>query len=271
MNPQSAEVWENKEIATGIFRLKLRPYGPVLHVDPGRFFMLGLGGGHDPLLRRPLSHLGVSAVEEGILVTEFLYEVRGRGTELMSRLQPPRIINFIGPLGQGWRLDPRPERVIMVAGGLGVVPLFAAAKILALQKPRPEIIFIYGARQSRGLVLGDELKKMTAELRLFTEDGSKGKKGLATEGLLEVTKKKSSRSALVLACGPRPMLKAVARIAPEKNLSCQVSLEARMACGLGACLTCVIKGADGKNRRVCQEGPVFMASEVDWEALDDCA
>ena len=269
MDPVSAEIWKNQEMATGIFRLQLRPYAPVRHVAPGRFFMIGLSTGYDPLLRRPLGHLGVRTTEESILVMEFLYEVRGRGTEVLSRLQPPRVISYIGPLGQGFRLEPLPTEVIMVAGGLGVVPLYAAASQLALRSPRPRVTFIYGAKTGRGLPLAPEISGLTADTILYTEDGSKGKRGLASQGLSE-TIKKIKGGAVVLACGPRAMLREVARIAAKNHTACQVSLEARMACGLGACLTCAIKGADGKNRRVCQEGPVFMAEEVDWEALDDC-
>jgi len=267
MNATSAELWRQEEVATGIFRLQLRPYGPVRHVEPGRFFMLGIGLGHDPLLRRPLSHLRTVTTDEGILAMEFLYEVRGRGTEILSRLRPPRILSFIGPLGRGWRLDPRPERVILVGGGLGMVPLYAAALALALRRT-PAAEFIFGARTGRGLVLAQELRPLVKELTLCTEDGCVGEKGLATESLSRALDRGAGKPAQVLACGPRPMLKEVARLAAERGLPCQVSLEARMACGMGACLTCAVGGVAGHNLRVCKDGPVFAAEEIDWEALD---
>lgn len=271
MNPVSAEIWENKEIVTAIYRLKLRPYAPVRHVDPGRFFMIRVGRSYDPLLRRPLSHLGVSTTEGGVLITEFLYEVRGRGTEYLSRQSPPRVISLLGPLGRGWRLEETPTEIVMTAGGMGVVPLFAAARVLSLRRPPPRITFIFGARKRRGLVLTDELRSMVSELRLFTEDGSEGQTGRAAEGLAQLLKGCGGKKPLVLACGPRPMLQAVAVLARRHKVTCQVSLEARMACGMGACQTCVVPGTDGKNLRVCREGPVFDVGEVDWEALDDFA
>jgi dihydroorotate dehydrogenase electron transfer subunit len=267
VNPVSAEVWENKEICPGVFRLKLRPYGPVPAVAPGRFFMLSVARGLDPLLRRPLGHLCNSTDDNGIHLMEFLYEVRGRGTRSLSLLQPPHIINYLGPLGHGWQLNPMPSNIIMVAGGMGVVPLYSAVRAIFLAKPRPRVTFLYGARSRRGLVLARELETMTAVLKLATDDGTAGVKGLVTD-LLE-PELKSARPALILACGPRPMLRATARMAKSAGAECQVSLEARMGCGLGACLTCSLAAADGRRLRVCQEGPVFPADLVDWKALDD--
>jgi len=271
LDPVSAEIWENKEIATGIYRLKLRPYGPAPRVAPGRFFMIGVGPGTDPLLRRPLSHLATSVNEDGIQLLEFLYEVRGRGTELLSLLQPPRIISYIGPLGNGWRRDGVPRRVILAGGGAGAVPLYAASKALAEITPRPKIEFIYGARTGRCLALASEIGVMVEDTVLCTEDGCRGEKGLVTDLLRRALTDADPARTLVLACGPRAMLAQVALLTKERGVACQVSLEARMACGMGACLTCSIRGADGHNVRVCKEGPVFDAAEVDWEALDECA
>lgn len=271
MDPVSAEIWENREIATGIFRLKLRPYGPAPRVAPGRFFMIGVGAGTDPLLRRPLSHLSTVINEEGIHLMEFLYEVRGRGTELLSLMQPPRILNYIGPLGNGWRLDRLPGKVIMAGGGAGAVPLYAAVKALILVKPKPEVLFIYGARTGRCLALAPDLGALAEDTMLCTDDGCRGEKGLVTDLLKRALTKADPHDTLVLACGPRPMLVEVARLTAERKIPCQVSLEARMACGMGACLSCSIKAADGANLRVCKEGPVFDATEVDWEALHECA
>jgi len=278
LDPVSAEVWENKEVASGIFRLKLRPYGPAPRVAPGRFFMLGVGQGLDPLLRRPLGHLCTSVDDNGIHLLEFLYEVRGRGTRILSLAQPPRIVSFIGPLGRGWRLEVTPKRIMMVAGGMGVVPLYAAASALQLARPRPRVEFFFGAKTGRGLVLQAELEKRSTQFHPCTEDGCRGDKGLVTDlikaemkRLGEELERHKKEDKLILACGPRAMLKEVVKLARTADVPCQVSLEARMGCGMGACLTCSIKGADGNNLRVCQDGPVFAAEEVDWEALDESA
>lgn len=269
MDPVSAEIWDNREVATGVFRLKLRPYGPVPRTAPGQFFMLGLSHDRDPLLRRPLGHLANSVDENGIHLIEFLYEARGRGTRLLSLAQPPRILSLIGPLGRGWRLEPLPPRIIMAAGGMGLVPLFAAARALQLAKPRPAIHFCFGAKTGRGLVLLPELEAVTSALACCTEDGCRGEPELVTAPLARALDSLEFRGATVLACGPRPMLKAVVRLAAEKSAPCQVGLEARMACGMGACLTCAVPDRDGRVRHVCTDGPVFDADEIDWEALDD--
>jgi dihydroorotate dehydrogenase electron transfer subunit len=271
MDPRGALIVENREISADIFRLRLKTEGPDPAAAPGRFFMIGLNQGTDPLLRRPLSHLSAAVDGHGVRMIEFIYEVRGRGTWLLSKMKPPAAIDYIGPLGRGWDLDPVPKKVIMVAGGVGAVPLYAAAVSLARAEPRPELEFIYGARTGSGLVLEPEIGEIVAGSILCTEDGCRGEKGLATDFLKRSLNGRSAKDALILACGPRAMLKKVAGMAREQDVPCQVSLEARMACGMGACLTCSIKGAGGNNLRVCKDGPVFDARAVDWEALDDFA
>ena len=269
MDPISVEIRENREIATGIFRLRLLPSTPLEEVRPGSFFMVGLGEGNDPLLRRPLGHMGVVRTEEGAHLHEFLYEVRGRGTKMLSQLRPSAVISIIGPLGNGWKLEAIPGRVILAAGGMGVVPLYSALKTLSVKPDGPELKFLFGARTGSGLVMSDEIGRMCPDAGVCTEDGCKGVHGLVTD-LLGEALSEGAKDTAVLACGPRPMLRAIAKMTADFGVPCQVSLEARMGCGMGACLTCSIKGADGANVRVCREGPVFDAKDIDWEDLDAC-
>lgn len=269
MNPEKAKVVDNREVAPGIYRLALEAGEGSGEVAPGRFFMIGVGLGFDPLLRRPLSLLDQRRGKGGGRVYEFLYEVRGKGTRALARLSPPASISFIGPLGNGWTLDPIPPRLVMVAGGMGAVPLYAAAGAVARAGRASAIEFIYGARTGECMALASEVEGMPCATRFCTEDGCLGEKGLATALLSQALEGVDPSGTVILACGPRAMLKETARISAERNIPCQVSLEARMGCGMGACLTCSIRGADGSNLRVCREGPVFAADKIDWEALDD--
>ncbi len=269
MNPVVARVVENRRAARGIYRLKLEVDGPSTLIEPGRFFMVGAGPGFDPLLRRPLSLLQSGEDGEGNPWVEFLFEVRGRGTRALSRLRPPQEIDMIGPLGSGWGLEPYPDRYVMVAGGLGVVPLYAAARHISRLKSPPLVDFIYGSRDERGLVMEPEVAQTVSNAAVCTDDGCRGEKGLTTDLLERLLEKPGMGKAVILACGPRAMMRKTARIAEARGVPCQVSLEARMGCGMGACMTCSIPGSSGGNLRVCKDGPVFDALEIDWEALDD--
>ncbi len=266
--PFQAEVRENREVAPGIFRMKLLPQEELSQVLPGRFFMLKAGRGHDPLLRRPLSHLGFGK-KQGDKALEFMYEVRGRGTALLSGLRPSETVSVIGPLGSGFCLDPALESVVLAGGGMGAVPLFSAARELAAREQVPKMEFVYGARTGECLVLQSDLGEVGCQAVLCSEDGCAGEQGMVTDVLQKTLDRMDKGPELLLACGPRAMLKVVAGMAARRGIPCQVSLEARMGCGMGACLTCTIRGADGHNLRVCREGPVFDSGRIDWEALDD--
>ncbi len=268
MDPIKAKVLANQEMTAGIFHLRLKPVEKVKNISPGRFFMLGSGEKHDPLLRRPLSYFNVKKDADGGQIIGFIYEVRGRGTKILSETGPENNIDFIGPLGNGWDLDAPPERVIFVAGGVGAVPLYGAANSI---KKKSKIDFIYGARSSECLVMEDHIKNIISNTHICTDDGSSGQKAFTTNLLEDMISGADKEKTLILSCGPRIMMKETARIAEKYGVDCQVSLEARMGCGLGACLTCVVKGKNGKNVRVCKEGPVFYAKDIDWEALDDNA
>ena len=268
MVPFPALVIDQQELAPKVFRLTLRPCVSVADSAPGQFFMVGVTDSLDPLLRRPLSFLRADDDFDGRPRLVLIYEVRGRGTMLLSSSLPGRSISLIGPLGRGFRLNDAPARAILVGGGIGAVPLYAAAA--RLQDAGGEVTFIYGARTGDSLVLSPEIAATGAENLICTDDGCQGEKAFTTE-LLERELDDEQADRLVLACGPRPMLKKVAALCRERHVLCQVSLEARMACGLGSCLTCIVRGATGQNLRVCKDGPVFDAAELDWEALDDQA
>lgn len=267
MVPFPALVTDQRELAPKVFRLSLRPAVSVADAAPGQFFMVGVSDSDDPLLRRPLSFLS-AADQDGKPSLTLIYEVRGRGTLLLSSYQPGRSVSLIGPLGHGFDLNPPPRRAILVGGGIGAVPLYSSA--VALKAAGADVTFIYGARTGDLLFLASELAAICARNLVCTDDGCQGRKAFTTD-LLEEELREPRADQVVLACGPRPMLRRTAELCREYRTPLQVSLEARMACGMGACLTCAVRGASGKNVRVCKEGPVFDAAGLNWEALDDQA
>ncbi|HAW49589.1 TPA: hypothetical protein DCX16_01360 [bacterium] len=193
-------------------------------------------------LRRPFSiH---SVYSEGI---EILYKKVGPGTEFLSRLKNGDVVNILGPCGRGFSREE--GNLIVVAGGIGIAPLFGLIEILE----NPKIL--YGAKTKDELLCIDRLKEY--EPVISTDDGSYGKKGNITDFLDDFI----TESAYIYACGPRPMLEVVVRIAKERNVKGQVSVEGMIGCGVGACLGCAYKTREGY-KRICKDGPVFHIDEL---------
>jgi dihydroorotate dehydrogenase electron transfer subunit len=227
---------------------------------PGQFYMLRGDWGADPLLGRPISILG-EAPERGVL--RFLLKVVGEGTRRLAALEPGRKVFGLGPLGRPFPApdshDPRPA--LLVGGGVGVPPMVYLAERFAREGVK--FTFLQGARSEEDLLLLEELGALGVKPILTTEDGSAGRKGLVTEPLRDELAR-GARAAY--ACGPEGMLKAVAEQCRGK-LPCHLSLEARMGCGYGVCLGCVVAVERDGGRayeRVCQEGPVFDGEVVLW-------
>lgn len=228
-------------------------------VEPGQFLLLRPAEwGTEPLLPRPMA---VSAVRPGTGSSpagfEILFKVVGEGTRRLARLPKGSEVRVTGPLGRGFEIAGRARRHVLVAGGTGGACLrFLAAKI------EGNTTFLVGASGKAALPDLRIYRGVCDKLAIATEDGSLGRRGLVTDLLEEV----DLSGAALYACGPAGMLKAVARIAKDAQASCQVSLEARMACGVGACRGCVVGCIDGY-RTVCKDGPVFRADQIDWEKL----
>lgn len=248
MQKKLLEIVEQVQLADDIFRLVL---AGKMEARPGQFVQVSVGPVLEPFLNRPFS---VHDCTETTLT--LLYRVVGRGTSLLARKQKGENLTVVGPLGNGFPRT-RKRRAVLVAGGMGAAPLYYLLR--KLQEEGKEAVFLYGAKTAAHAVLANEYRALAQEFYLTTEDGSAGRQGLVTEILPQIL---AATEADVFACGPHAMLQAVAKIARGNKLSCFVSLEAQMACGVGACLGCVIAGADGSYRRVCTEGPVFAAEEV---------
>ncbi len=250
------EILSNEEAAGGIFRMAISSWPEMQKAHPGQFIHVRCSPLYDPLLRRPFS---IHERNQDSLV--ILYRVVGKGTDLLSKKKSGEKIDVIGPLGCGFKVEPSAESVLIVGGGMGVVPLLFLAQVL-----RSHVQVLLGAR-TKGLVLCEEkFKKLDCSVGITTDDGSYGKKGYVSSLFKKVFEE--VKPSEVYACGPWGMLKEIAVICCEYSVRCQVSLESQMGCGVGACLGCVIetKQPDGSvcYRRVCKEGPVFDAKAVVW-------
>lgn len=235
---------------------------------PGQFVMLRETDRSDPLLSRPLSIFGFKQLNGGAIL-DLLYRIAGRGTSLLAKLSEGSPLTVLGPLGRGFSIAPESKRVIFVAGGVGVAPLvfLLRAGILSQAENLPSRHFYLGAR-SADLLAGLEQLGGVCELDLCTDDGSRGHRGLVTDLLQHdlPTDSGADLETTIYACGPMPMLGALSHLLAGRHIPCQISLEERMACGLGACLGCAVEtfGPAGEKsyKRVCHDGPVFALREI---------
>ena len=249
----------NREIAPGCFLMELE-WGSAFRAEPGQFLHVRCAGDNYPLLRRPLSIHRL----RGSSQLEIFYQVVGRGTAILSGRKAGESLDVIGPLGNHFRIEKEVERQVLVAGGMGVAPLvFLADRMRGRRGTRHAFL---GAK-TRDLLLEEErIASLGFEMHLATEDGSAGFRGLVSEALAEWLGEREERTALY-ACGPFAMLAAVARLAGQRGIPCQVSLENFMGCGVGACRGCAVevKGDKPHYLRVCRDGPVFLAGQIVWE------
>ena len=249
-----------ERVGNDYHRLRLAPSTPFA-AAPGQFVMVRVREGSQPLLRRPFSiHRFHPATGE----FELLFRVVGAGTGILAKLSPGRTLDLLAPLGKGF--GETGTTPLLVGGGIGVAPLLFFAEQLINRDKTPKLLL--GGRSDRDLLCHDDFTCLNVPTRLATEDGSAGTPGLVTALLADEFENLGDAgraSASVHACGPIPMLAAVARLAAGYGVRCEVSLEAHMACGVGACLGCIVKGSSGRNLRVCREGPVFEAGEVEWQ------
>lgn len=220
----------------------------------GQFLHIACGEGL--LLRRPISVCMVQE-DEPQDTARVVFEVRGEGTKWLAQRQVGDKLNVLGPLGNGFTVTPN-DRLLLVGGGIGVPPLLGQAAFTAKNSTA-----VLGFRSADRAMLVEDYRDYCEAVYLCSDDGSLGRHGFVDAQLKDILEKDKNFTA-VLACGPKPMLKNVAKVAAEYGVPCQVSLEERMACGVGACLGCAVQMADGTMKHVCKDGPVFDAKEVDW-------
>jgi dihydroorotate dehydrogenase electron transfer subunit len=225
---------------------------------PGQFVQVRIDGRPSTFLRRPIS---VHFVDPAVRELRLLVQIIGDGTRAISELKPGQTVNIVYPLGKAFSLPAeaanREWRYLLVGGGVGAAPLLYLGYHLA--KLGCALDFIIGASTCDNLVDTEKFKEY-GNVYITTDDGSAGVKGFVTDH----PALSSNRYGYIYTCGPRPMMKAVAKYAAKNNIPCEVSLENTMACGIGACLCCVEKDAEGNNKCVCTDGPVFAAKDLGW-------
>lgn len=256
----------NERIAPGCFKIGLSSKGGGGgrggrggFVDrkayvPGQFVMVKVSDGEDPLLRRPFSIYSLIPGRGQARGIELIYKVVGRGTEIMSRWEPGHMVDVIGPLGNGFPEPPPDGKILMVAGGIGI------ASFYMFSKRHKGATLLFGARGRGDTRFLKDFRELGTKIRVATEDGSVGEKGLVTK----LVKKELSPDTIVYASGPTAMLRAVSELAQKKGARCFVSMERSMACGMGACMGCAVKMKKGGYRMACSEGPVFDSEEIEW-------
>ena len=252
MKKETAKILSQNKIADGIYSMWIETTA-AKEAKPGQFIDVYVND-DSKLLPRPIS---ICEVKDDSL--RIVYRVVGGGTKIMSTYEEGDEIQIIGPLGNGF--DMRDGKAILVGGGIGIPPMVELAKNLSEKIGKENVISVMGYRDE--LFLTDELEQFSAVV-IATEDGSTGTKGTVIDALNE----NGVGGDVLYACGPIPMLKALKDWA--KDIECQISLEERMACGIGACLACVCKTKEKDehsnvcNKRICKDGPVFDANEIDF-------
>lgn len=251
------EIVSNREVKPKYFLMQIKAPSIAKEAKPGQFVTIRCDFRTSPFLRRPFSFHSISGSSFKIL-----YEVVGEGTLILANKRPGEKIDILGPLGNGFSMPKKCSEFILVAGGIGVAPLVALAEALAKGRKR-HIYAIIGARNKKGLLCENDFKGLGIKPLIATDDGSYGKRALATEVLEELFSKLGAILPTIFACGPESMLKRVKSITRRRGFGCYASLEENIACGVGACLGCAVRTRSGY-KMVCKDGPVFNLNEMIW-------
>lgn len=251
---ETAVITEQKKIATDIYGMWLQTKEIAREAVPGQFLSV-YSRDASRMLPRPIS---ICEIDKGQGRIRLVYRIAGMGTAEFAACRPGDTLEIVGPLGNGFPLDKGYERVFLIGGGIGIPPMVELSRQLTGEK-----LIVAGYRNSE-LFLKEELEQ-GGRMYIATEDGSAGIKG----NVLNAIEENGLKAEAVFACGPTPMLRALKTYAAEQGMDCYLSLEERMACGVGACLACVCKSMDVdshthvKNKRICKDGPVFVAEEIE--------
>lgn len=240
-----------KQLTNDIFDFTVDAGKIAQAAKPGQFAQIYVPG---RTLRRPISICGIDRAAETL---RFVFQIRGEGTAQLAGMEPGETLDILAPLGSGFALGDTACKAVFVGGGIGVPPLLEAAKAFG-----GNATAIVGFRNQQSAILLEDFQKNGNRVILATDDGSAGHHGLVTDCMADL------EFDAVFACGPSPMLKAVSKIARERGVPCQISLEERMACGIGACLGCAVKlrreNGEEYYGHVCKDGPVFDYQKVVW-------
>ena len=247
------QIIDNKQISKDFFVLELLSGLSFPKINPGQFVQVRIDGSPGTFLRRPFS---VHDMNPAANTIKLLIQIAGEGTKTLSLKQKGDSLNLILPLGNSFSLPPKNAKTLLIGGGCGVAPLLFLAKYIKSNSCEFDILM--GFRSKVRIIEYEEYKKF-GRVYLTTEDGSEGEKGFVTHHSI-LQEKKYNR---IYCCGPDSMMKAVAEYSRKNNIHCEVSLENLMACGIGACLCCVVDTTDG-NVCTCTDGPVFNINNLKW-------
>lgn len=256
-----AQIIDNHEIAKEIYNMKFKAPSISKAALPGQFVHIRCNNNYKPLLRRPFS---ISQVQDNYV--SIIYEVIGTGTKALSELEKGEKLDILGPLGSSFAFPKEEKKIFVIGGGVGVVPLSFLIDFIVEKKVQmlDNINLILGVRNSKKLILEKKFNNQKlVDLYLVTEDGSKGKKGSAIDMFKKLYFSNRSNEIIVYGGGPDGMLRELSRICSTNGIPGEITYENVMACGVGACLGCVIKTASGL-KKVCKDGPVFGINEIKW-------
>ena len=277
-----AAIVENTALARDTWRLRIACPELASRIAPGQFVMVRIHDCDDPLIGRPLALYDIYRDRNGqVAGIDVVYLVKGKLTSQLVKMATGQALDVWGPLGNGFA-PRRVPHLVMVAGGIGQTPFLAMAKqwlgreVYALapdgdaQQFADRVTLCYGARTADLLAGVDDFRQAGIDVRICTDDGTSGRHGLVTEELTAVLSENQPNDVHVVCCGPEPMMEAAAAVTAKHGVSCEVSWETPMACGIGICFSCVapIKQDDGTwdYKRTCVDGPVFAADCIDWNA-----
>ncbi len=257
-----AQILSNEQVGPRLYLMVLKSPEIAERVLPGQFVHMKIPRMEDHILRRPFS---IYAADPQAGTVDVLYQVVGFGSQHMTTLEPGLTAEMIGPVGHGWVAPEGAKRALVVAGGVGAAPLFMMTE--QMHEAGIKVDVVLGAQTEAALVCRSRYEEMLGvNPACATDDGSYGRAGFCTSLVQEALDSANVAGEpydYLAVCGPEPLMKIVASMAADAGVYCQISLEKRMACGVGACLSCVVDTVDGK-KRSCVDGPVFEADKVVW-------
>ena len=259
---ENAVILSNQQVGPRLHLMVLEAPEIAARVAPGQFVHMKVPRMDDHILRRPFS---IYAADAAAGTVDILYQVVGYGSDHMTGLEAGLCAELMGPVGTGWHAGENVERALLVAGGVGAAPLFMLAEQLVGRGVKLDVVL--GAQTEQALVCRSRYEELLGCCpNCSTDDGTFGRAGFCTslvEEALAAAENEGRPYDYLAVCGPEPLMRIVARLAQAHGVPAQVSMEKRMACGIGACLSCVVDTVDGK-KRACVDGPVFDSQKVVW-------
>lgn len=250
---ESLKLIEFQKLNSEFFVFELSGSTKLPEIKPGQFVQVKVDGSPDTFLRRPIS---VHDVNYARNTMKLLIQIKGKGTETLSKLRTGDFLNIIYPLGNSFNLPEKGQRPLLAGGGCGIAPLLFLGKYLKSNGFEPDVLL--GFRNSERVIEYDEYLDI-GKVYLTMEDGSRGIKGFITDHPVLANEKYD----IIYCCGPKPMMMAIAKYCKKNKITCEVSLENLMGCGIGACLCCTVETTRG-NLCTCTDGPVFNTKELKW-------